>query len=154
MVYHIIYDGNCNLCVNSVQLLEQFDQGQQFVYSPMQATEALARFNISPPDCELGIILIKGDDPAQRWQGSLAIETIAQLLSVGALPLGRLFVEAYRQLPGVQWTGDRLYEQVRDHRYGLFGQRQSTYQSAYPAVSVGCQDGGDGGCDENSSALR
>jgi len=36
MKYHVIYDGNCNLCVNLVQLLESFDQGKSFVYTPMQ----------------------------------------------------------------------------------------------------------------------
>jgi len=30
MIYHVIYDGNCNLCVNLVKLLEQVDPSQQF----------------------------------------------------------------------------------------------------------------------------
>jgi predicted DCC family thiol-disulfide oxidoreductase YuxK len=137
MEYHVIYDGNCNLCVNSIKLLEQFDQGQRFSYAPMQDQTTLARFGISPQDCELGVILIEESHPEQRWQGSLAIEAIGQLLSVGNLPLGKLFVEAYRRLPGAKWTGDRLYEQVRDHRYSLFGQQGSTYQSAYPVVQPG-----------------
>jgi len=148
MIYHVIYDGNCNLCVNSVRLLEQFDQGRQFSYAPMQDQATLARFNISPQDCERGIILITASQPDRRWQGSQAIEAIGELFSLADLPLGKLFVEAYRRLPGVQWTGDRLYEQVRDHRYGLFGQRQSTYQSVYPvsAYPVPEPNCGDGSC--------
>lgn len=141
MVYHVIYDGNCNLCVNSVRLLEQFDQGRQFDYAPMQDQQALERFGIQPADCELGIILIDGDRSDRRWQGSLAIEEISQLLSVGNLPLGKLFVEAYRRLPAAQWTGDQLYAQVRDNRYQLFGQRDGTYQSVYPIAQPGCSDG-------------
>jgi predicted DCC family thiol-disulfide oxidoreductase YuxK len=130
MVYHVIYDGNCNLCVNSVKLLEQFDQGQQFLYAPMQDHATLAQFGITPSDCELGIILIDGANPEQRWQGTAAIEAIGNLL-----PIGNLFVEAYRLLPGVKWAGDRLYEQVRDNRYALFGKRDTIYQSAYPICS-------------------
>lgn len=148
MIYHVIYDGNCNLCVNSVKLLEQFDQGRQFSYAPMQDQQTLARFDISPQGCELGIILIDSSSPERRWQGSAAIEEIGQLLSAGNLPLGQLFVEAYRRLPGAKWTGDRLYEQVRDHRYSLFGQRDSTYQSAYPIAGSGYDSGYDSGCSE------
>lgn len=134
MIYHVVYDGNCNLCVNSVQLLEKLDQGQQFSYVPMQDRAVLDEFGITPQDCELGIILIDAAQPQQRWQGSTAIEEIGKLL-----PLGRLFVEAYQALPGAKWAGDRLYEQVCDNRYAWFGGRDSTYRSTYPLC-------GDGGC--------
>ncbi len=130
MLYHVIYDGNCNLCVNSVKLLEQFDQGQQFSYVPMQDQATLEQFGITPQDCELGIILIDAARPQQRWQGSGAIEEIGKLL-----PLAGPVVEAYRALPGVKWAGDRLYEQVRDNRYAWFGKRDSTCQSGYPSCS-------------------
>jgi predicted DCC family thiol-disulfide oxidoreductase YuxK len=135
MVYHVIYDGNCNLCVNSVKLLEQFDQGQQFRYAPMQDQATLAQFGITPQDCELGIILVDAAQPDRRWQGTAAIEEIGNLL-----PLGQLFVEAYRLLPGVKWAGDRLYEQVRDNRYALFGKRDQVYWSGYP-VCEDCRGG-------------
>ncbi|MBF2049501.1 DUF393 domain-containing protein [Leptolyngbya sp. NK1-12] len=137
MIYHVIYDGNCNLCVNSVKLLEQLDQGKQFRYAPMQDQTTLAQFGITPEDCQLGIILIQSEPPFQRWQGTAAIEEIGCLL-----PLGDAFVTAYQQLPGAKWVGDRLYEQIRDHRYMLFGQRP-TYHSPYPIASDGlCADGG------------
>ncbi|NJR67070.1 MAG: DUF393 domain-containing protein [Leptolyngbyaceae cyanobacterium CRU_2_3] len=126
-MYQVIYDGNCNLCVNLVKLLENFDRGEQFVYAPMQDQPTLDRFGITPQDCELGMILINSEAPEQRWQGSAAAEEISRLL-----PSGKLFVEAYRRLPGIKWMGDRVYEQVRDHRYQLFGKRSTTYQSAYP----------------------
>lgn len=128
MTYHVIYDGNCNLCVTLVQLLENLDQGQQFQYIPMQDQQGLNRFGITPTDCEMGMILINGDRPQQRWQGSDAAEEIGRLL-----PGGSAFVAAYRALPGMKWAGDRIYEQVRDHRYTLFGQRSTLYNSAYPS---------------------
>ncbi|NJN86877.1 MAG: DUF393 domain-containing protein [Leptolyngbyaceae cyanobacterium SL_7_1] len=132
-MYYVIYDGNCNLCVNLVRLLEQLDRGDRFRYAPMQDEATLQQFGVTPHDCELGMILINAEQPSQRWQGSAAAEEIGRLL-----PLGHLFVDAYRALPGVKWAGDRVYEQVRDNRYALFGKRDTTYQSRYP----GCDTGG------------
>ena len=134
MTYTVIYDGNCNLCVTLVKLLESLDQGDRFCYIPMQAQQALDRFGITAQDCELGMILIKTDAPEQRWQGSDAAEEIGRLL-----PLGDVFVTAYRTLPGLKWAGDRVYEQVRDNRYALFGKRSSIYESAYPACNSTCE---------------
>lgn len=130
MTYHVIYDGNCNLCVTLVQLLENLDQGRQFNYSPMQDEVTCQSFGITPEDCELGMILIDGTFPERRWQGSQAAEEIGRLL-----PMGDVFIAAYRAIPGMKWLGDRTYEQVRDNRYTWFGRRGSTYDSVYP---VGC----------------
>jgi predicted DCC family thiol-disulfide oxidoreductase YuxK len=131
MRYHVIYDGNCNLCVTLVQLLENLDQGQQFDYIPMQDEAACETFGITPQDCEMGMILIDGASPERRWQGSEAAEEIGRLL-----PMGEVFVSAYRAMPGMKWLGDRTYQQVRDNRYSWFGKRSHTYNSAYP---LGCQ---------------
>lgn len=130
MTYYVIYDGNCNLCSSLVQLLETLDKGQIFQYAPMQDQQILQRWGITPQDCELGMILIDANDHRQRWQGSAAAEEIGRLL-----PLGDVFITAYRSLPGLKWMGDRVYEQVRDNRYTLFGKRSSVYQTAY---SIDC----------------
>ena len=130
MRYHVIYDGNCNLCVTLVQVLENLDKGELFDYISMQDEEGLKNFGVTPQDCEMGMILIDGASPERRWQGSEAAQEIGNLL-----PAGNLFVSAYRAIPGMQWMGDRVYEQVRDNRYTWFGKRSSTYKSAYP---VGC----------------
>lgn len=135
MDYTVIYDGNCNLCVNLVQLLENLDQGDRFRYIPMQDEESLAHFNISASDCEQGMILIDMNHPEKRWQGSDAAEEIGNLL-----PGGSVFVNAYRSLPGMKWAGDRFYEQIRDNRYQLFGKRANTYQSAYPTHCQTCDN--------------
>ncbi|HEY9700286.1 MAG TPA: DCC1-like thiol-disulfide oxidoreductase family protein [Trichocoleus sp.] len=131
-MYHVIYDGNCNLCVNLVRLLENLDQGKQFCYTAMQEAQVLDTWGITPKDCEMGMILLNPEQPGQRWQGSDAAEEIGRLL-----PFGSIFVEAYRALPGAKWVGDRVYEQIRDNRYLLFGQRASLYQSTYPACDSG-----------------
>jgi predicted DCC family thiol-disulfide oxidoreductase YuxK len=132
----VIFDGNCNLCVTLVQFLEKLDQGHLFLYLPMQDTPGLAQFGITPADCETGMILLKEDavnERSQRWQGSQAAEEIARLL-----PMGAVFIQAYRALPGMKPLGDGVYAQVRDNRYTLFGKRSTTYQSSYP-VCVDCK---------------
>jgi predicted DCC family thiol-disulfide oxidoreductase YuxK len=126
----VIYDGNCNLCVTLVQLLEKLDQGHLFLYLPMRDVEGLAQFGITAEDCEMGMILLKEN---QRWQGSQAAEEIARLL-----PMGAVFIQAYRALPGMKPVGDGVYAQVRDNRYTLFGKRSTTYQSPYP-VCIDCK---------------
>jgi predicted DCC family thiol-disulfide oxidoreductase YuxK len=130
MKYHVIYDGNCNLCVTFIQQLENLDKGQLFDYIPMQDEPTLKNFGVTSQDCKMGMILIDAASPERRWQGSDAAEEIGNLL-----PAGNIFVSAYRALPGMKWMGDRVYEQVRDNRYSWFGKRSSTYKSAYP---VGC----------------
>ena len=119
MKYHVIFDGKCNLCTNFAQLLKQFDREQIFAYIPMHHESALAEFGITPQDCEAGMILIDANRPEKRWQGSEAAEKIASLL-----PMGDLFVNAYRAIPGMKWLGDRSYEQIRDNRYQWFGERE------------------------------
>ncbi|MBZ8179199.1 thiol-disulfide oxidoreductase DCC family protein [Oscillatoria salina] len=126
MRYHVIYDGNCNLCVTFTQLLENFDRAQLFDYTPMQNEEMLQKFEISPKDCELGMILIDNEKHDRRWQGAAAAEEIVNLL-----PAGDLFIAAYRSLPGMKWIGDRAYEQLRDNRYTWFGKRETTYHSPF-----------------------
>lgn len=127
MKYHVIYDGNCNLCATFTQLLAQFDRGQLFDYIPMQDERSLQQFGITSQDCEQGMILIDANSSQNRWQGSDAAEEIIRLL-----PLGKAFITAYRALPGIKFLGDRTYEQIRDNRYHWFGKREQTYHSAYP----------------------
>jgi predicted DCC family thiol-disulfide oxidoreductase YuxK len=129
MKYHVIYDGNCNLCVSFTQLLEKFDRGQLFDYIPMQDGARLKQFAITPQDCQRGMILLDAKTPQNRWQGSEAAEEITRLL-----PLGEALIAAYRALPGVKNLGDRAYEQIRDNRYDWFGKRDTTYHPAYPLV--------------------
>jgi predicted DCC family thiol-disulfide oxidoreductase YuxK len=131
MTYTVIYDGCCNLCSNLVQLLETLDHGDRFQYLPMQNQRGLDLFQITAQDCDLGMILIDNENPNQRWQGSNAAEEIGRLM-----PFGEIFVTAYRSLPGIKWVGDRVYEQVRDNRYALFGRRSKTYEAAYPACDT------------------
>ncbi|PSF38623.1 thiol-disulfide oxidoreductase [Aphanothece hegewaldii CCALA 016] len=127
MLYYVIYDGQCNLCATFTQLLEKFDQGKLFHYVPMQDEDILRKFDITGQDCQMGMILINGEDPEQRWQGSNAAEEIVRLL-----PFGQVFITAYQNIPGMKKLGDATYEQVRDHRYDWFGKRETTYKSSYP----------------------
>ena len=121
MKYQVVYDSKCNLCSTFAQLLKQFDGDRTFTYIPMQDDAELAKYGITPSDCEAGMILIDNKNPKRRWQGSAAAEEIASLL-----PLGEAFIAAYRAIPGMKWLGDRSYEQIRDNRYEWFGERQNS----------------------------
>ncbi len=132
-MYVVIYDGNCNLCVTLVQLLEKLDKGQQFSYVPMQEQETLASFGVTAADCEMGMILIapnEGKLAGRRWQGSEAAEEIGRLL-----PMGEVFVRRIGRCLESRLGGDRTYEFVRDNRYNLFGKRDTTYTSDYAACT-------------------
>jgi predicted DCC family thiol-disulfide oxidoreductase YuxK len=141
-MYTVIYDGRCNLCSSLVQILAQMDRGEQFRYIPMQDAEALSLWQVTPLDCEKGMILIQTDQPNHRWQGSEAAEEIARIL-----PLGRPLIEAYRAIPGLKAFGDRTYVQVRDNRYDWFGRRSQTYQTQYPQDSCAV-------CDTSSASAK
>ena len=129
--YYVIYDGNCNLCVNLVKFLENLDQGKIFSYAPMQDTKTLSSLDLTIDDCQKGMILVSTNQPQQKWQGSDAAEEIARLL-----PTGELFINFYRALPGLKNMGDNFYSYIRDNRYDLFGQRDRTYVSPY---SIECE---------------
>ncbi len=133
MAYTVIYDGDCNLCSNLVQLLEQLDRGQQFCYISMQDQAGLKRYGITREACEAGMILLNPANRTEYWQGAAAAEAIGHML-----PFGNIFVTAYRNLPGMKGLGDRVYDQVRDHRYDWFGRRETNYRSAYPDCDHGC----------------
>ncbi|MDX2212628.1 MAG: DCC1-like thiol-disulfide oxidoreductase family protein [Oculatellaceae cyanobacterium bins.114] len=140
-MYHVVYDGDCNLCVNLVRLLETLDRGERFQYTPMQDQATLDRLGVTSQACEQGMILINADKPDQRWQGSAAAEEIGRLF-----PAADLAIAAYRAVPGLKPGGDRFYEFIRDNRYALFGRRTTTYQPTYP-ICAGC-------CASNSSPLE
>ncbi|WP_324282369.1 DCC1-like thiol-disulfide oxidoreductase family protein [Cyanobacterium aponinum UTEX 3222] len=133
--YIIIYDGNCNLCVNFTKLLERFDRGKLFRYIPMQNTAILETLNITPQDCEQGMILKNIEDNSLIWQGSEAAEKIIELL-----PNGQLFINAYRSIPNLKFIGDKSYLKIRDNRYQWFGGREKTYYSPY---NLNCKNNSD-----------
>jgi predicted DCC family thiol-disulfide oxidoreductase YuxK len=149
MRHTVIYDGNCNLCVNWVRLLRQVDRDSQFSYIPMQHPN-LAHWGVSEADCQQGMILLSpaiGAEPA-RWQGSDAAEEIARLL-----PGGALVIAAYRALPGAKGLGDRAYVQIRDNRYNWFGQRSTYWADPSQLAEDSALDPAAGECHTDSCRL-
>ncbi len=91
----------------------------------MQDPRCLTQFAITPASCEMGMYLLDLSHPDIRWQGADAAEEIGRLL-----PLGSLFVDLYRRLPGLKTVGDNVYGLVRDTRYAVWGKREEIYMSA------------------------
>lgn len=112
------------MCVTLVQALERWDQGGQFVYTPMQDARIFDHFALTPQNCTLGLFLVDLDQPEVRWQGAAAVEEIGRRLHA--------WIDLYRALPGFQTVGEGLYGLVRDTRYALWGRRDQTYWSCYP----------------------
>ena len=87
--------------------------------------------DITPSNCEAGMILIDANQPSRRWQGSEAAEEIARLL-----PLGEAFIAAYRSgwaIANKSWNEvvpaivkQFFDEQIRDNRYEALGIWQTT----------------------------
>ncbi len=147
VTYAVIYDGNCNLCVNWVRLLEQLEQGQRFAYVPMQDSPQLEQWGITPADCNAGMIFIDITNPSQRWQGSSAAEAIAE-----QFPLSKPLVDLYRALPALKSAGDRLYVQIRDNRYDWFGGRSESYWSRHRSgLGVGLDSSANGQANEQDN---
>lgn len=133
MKFLIIYDGNCNLCVSWVRLLEKIDRGNLFLYGPMQDRSILDQYGLTPEILAQGMILIDLENPDRCWQGSTAIEEVAR-----HLPNGEFLIALYRQATPLKWLGDRTYAQIRDHRYQLFGSRTKTFVSTYAPPCSTC----------------
>ncbi len=132
MSYTVIYDGQCNLCSNLVNILQHLDRGHHFQYIPMQDEGILSPWGVTMCQCdELGMMVIDNQDPSQRWQGSEAAEQIARVL-----PAGEFFMALYCGIPGLKWMGDRSYKQVRDHRYAWFGRRDQLFRTDYPQTQM------------------
>jgi Protein of unknown function, DUF393. len=109
---------------------------QNFCLQPHAECGDLARFQLAIADMVLGVMLIDLNCPSIRWQGSSAIEEIAKLL-----PNAAPFVHLYLQIKPIKWLGDRTYEQIRNHRYALFGKRSHTFVSEFAPICAGdrCQ---------------
>ena len=68
--YYVIYDGNCNLCVSLVKLLEKLDQGKTFNYAAMQEQEVLSSLDNKNLNCIQYYLLVSGYYSRSRGSSS------------------------------------------------------------------------------------
>jgi predicted DCC family thiol-disulfide oxidoreductase YuxK len=113
----ILFDGVCNLCNASVDLLIRHDPAAHFRFASLQSP--LARRRLSShgldPDALSSIVLVEGNRAFTRSAAALRIAR--------RLPLLRPLAYIGAVLPAP--LGDWLYDAIASHRYRWFGKRDT-----------------------------
>ncbi len=115
----VLFDGACNLCVWSVQLVLRRDRRGYYRFAALQspAGERLLRqYGVDRP-AEESVVLIEG---GRAYTQSEAALRIARRLG-GLWPLLGALVVVPRSLR------DRLYLWIAAHRYRWFGRREACW---------------------------
>jgi predicted DCC family thiol-disulfide oxidoreductase YuxK len=115
----LLFDGVCNLCNGSVQLIIRRDPGARFRFASLQSEAGQRYLDELRIDRESvdSVVLIEGD----RWykEGDAALR-IARHLGGPWRALG-----IFRLVP--RPLRDRLYRFVARHRYRWFGKREACW---------------------------
>jgi predicted DCC family thiol-disulfide oxidoreductase YuxK len=107
--YTVIYDGECRVCLRSIDLLRRWDRAGALELVPFQADEVRKRFPSIPESDFLESMQVV-DRAGRRWQGAAGIEEL-----LGALPKGRLVSWLFR-IPLVRPLAQWVYRRVARNR--------------------------------------
>ncbi len=114
----LFFDGVCNLCNRSVQIILRRDKSRLFLFAPLQGASAEKYLSaISSEQLLRGMILVT---PGGVFQGYSAVLKIASIL----YPLSRPFVFFISYFP-LNIPGRLIYELIAQTRYRFFGRRES-----------------------------
>lgn len=111
--YTIIYDGTCDVCARSMELLRTWDRGDLLEIVASQEPGVRERFPGIPEAAYDESWQVIGPE-GTRWQGAAALEEVLRIL-----PRGRWFSWIFR-LPLVRRLAERLYRGFarNRHRFG------------------------------------
>jgi predicted DCC family thiol-disulfide oxidoreductase YuxK len=85
----VVYDGECALCVRSIEWVRDRDREGRFELVAYQSGGVMDRFpEIPPSDFETSVQLVGPD--RRRWEGAAAVEKILELIP-RTRPVSRLF---------------------------------------------------------------
>ena len=107
----LIYDGECGICQQAVQILKRWDREQILHYVPFQDAAAVARFGIALPKLAAAMHLILPDGRA--YPGADAIPRLLALFP------GKRWLAPLFRIPGVLPLARRLYARVAIRRHCL-----------------------------------
>lgn len=108
----IVYDGQCRVCIRSVNILRDWDRYARFELVAYQSEGVMDRFpDITPQEFDASVQLIGPD--GGRWEGAEAVEKILSLLP-RTRPLAWLF-----RIPLVRPIARRAYHLFARNR-GIF----------------------------------
>ena len=104
----LIYDGQCGMCRDAVELLRRWDRDHALAYVPFQDSAGVARFGIELPALAAAMHLILPD--GRVFAGADAAPELARLL-----PGKRWMAPLYR-VPGVRPAARRVYAWIAARR--------------------------------------
>lgn len=107
----LIYDGECGICRQSVDLLKRWDREHVLRYVPFQDTAAVARFGIPLPRLAAAMHLISAGGRIDS--GADAIPRLLELLP------GKRWLAPLFGIPGVLPLARRIYAWIAMRRHCL-----------------------------------
>jgi len=113
----ILFDGVCNLCNRSVQLIIKNDKKDLFRFAPLQSDVGLQIINERGIDTEnLDSVILIEPGVAYYTKSSAAIEIAKDLKGYGWLRYFKSFPQGIR---------DSIYDLIANNRYSWFGKKES-----------------------------
>jgi len=110
--FTVIFDGDCNICTRSVELLREWDSSALLEMVPSQHPDVATRFPWIPEHAYADAMQLVAAD-GTTWQGAAAVEKVLDLL-----PKGRLISWIFH-IPFARPLADRLYRVFARNRYRL-----------------------------------
>ncbi len=104
----VIYDGECGICRQSVDLLKRWDREQVLRYVPFQDEAAVARFRIALPTLAAAMHLVFPD--GRVFAGADAAPELLRLLP------GKRWLAVWFRIPGVMPLARRGYAWIAARR--------------------------------------
>jgi len=104
----LIYDGDCGLCQQAVDMLRRWDREHVLRFVPFQNEAAVASFGIGLPAVAAAMHLILPDGSV--YAGADAVPELLRLL-----PRRRWFAPLFR-IPGVLPLARRIYARIAARR--------------------------------------
>jgi predicted DCC family thiol-disulfide oxidoreductase YuxK len=114
----VVYDGECQFCLNQVAKLKRLDRNDRFEFVPRQAEGLDDRFpQLAEGDFNTGMRLVMSD--GRIHVGPDAAYEIAKRIPRYRIP-ARLYL-----VPGLHWGFQKAYNWVAQNRYRLAGKCDS-----------------------------
>jgi predicted DCC family thiol-disulfide oxidoreductase YuxK len=107
----VIYDGECGICRQSVDLLKRWDREHVLRYVPFQDEATVARFRIALPALAAAMHLVLPN--GRVFAGADAAPELLRLLA------GKRWLAVWFRIPGVLPLARRLYAWIAARRHCL-----------------------------------
>lgn len=124
--FAVLFDGQCPLCIRSVNTVAFWDWRAKFVFRDVNAWEQIARDypGLDQQKCleEMQVMIPRGEGHV-ALAGFYAFRKIVQHLPLGMLIWPVLFI------PGVPWIGTRVYRFIASRRKRLTGGARCSFHT-------------------------